>query len=345
MDNTAALRPKQDEQGLKTPRWITILQDWKALVWPAFVAFLAGLLYFMGFVVNNGRLTALGISAMIDRPSINQEYFIRGAGVLSVITLYAAVILAFAIVLRAILVRLFRLLPNKIQTRVGAISKRRTWGWIVVVAAVATTLLGDFMSSALTKDADGLILKSAKEIATSWVRIGIEADQSSIYGYVFLTVGILVFFVFVSWWILTRFAKSTVGKMLYSAWATINILMLVAACAFLLGISTTFESFPIVNFSSMEQHFGKDTLAALLGSDDKQFAFLVILKVGEGNETPNPGKVILVVPRSEVKWMIVVRQMPLHLISHYHDFKALLQTIPSNPAPSPNTLGAEPPKP
>ncbi len=345
MDNASALTPQQDEQSLKTPRWATILQDWKVLIWPAFVAFLAGFLYFMGFVVNNGKLTALGISALIERPPINQEYFIHGTGVLSLMALYAATILAFAGVVRAIFVKLFRFLPTKAQAWVKAITKRRTWGWIVVTIAVATWLLAGFISSALMKDADGLILKSAKELGTSWVRIGIEADQSSIYGYMFLTVGMLVLFVFLSWWILTRFAKSTVGRMIYGAWATINILWLVAEFAFLLGISTTFEPFPIVTFTNMDQNFGKGTLAAFLGSDDKQYASLVILKVGEGNETPNPGKVILVVPRSEVKWMIVLRKMPLHLISHYHDFKALLQTVPSNPAPSPNTSGAENPKP
>jgi len=345
MDYSSDLTPQQVEQRLKMPGWVTILQDWKTIAWPAFIALVAALFYFMGFTVTNGRRAALGVSAMIERPPISQEYFIRGAGVFLVMALYTAVILTFAATIRAIFLRLFRHLPDKVLTWVGVIARRRTWGWMVVAMAVITSFLGDGLSGALMKDADGLVLKSAKDIGTSWVRIGIEADQTSIYGYMFLLVGILIFLVALSWWILTRFTKSTFGKMIYGAWVMSNLLLLIAAFGSLAGVSTTFEPYPIVIFSNMQQYLGKDTVAVFLDSDDKQYAFLVVLHVGEENQRPNPDKVILCLPRTEIKWMIVLRQMPLHLIDHYHDFKALLQTIPSNPMPSPNTSGTENPKP
>ncbi len=339
MDNAPALTPQQDEQSPKIPGWVTILQDWKGIVWPAFAAILAGFFYFLGFVFNNGKLTALGISRMIEKPPINQDYFIRGAATLSIMAIDAAIILAFAAAIRAIFVRLFRLLPTKSQARLRAITKRRTWGWIIVAATVAIWRFEGFISITLFKDADSLVLKSAKELGTSWARIGIDADQTSVHGYMLLTVGMLILFVVLSWWILTKFATSTVGRMTFGTWAAVNIFLLVSEFAFLFGVSASFDSYPIVTFSNMDQAFGKGTVAALLGSDDKQYAFLVILNVGDGNEAPDPGKVILCVPRSEVKWMIVLTQMPLHLISHYHDFKALLRTVPT-----PNTPGAGNPK-
>jgi len=337
MDSTPLPSTKKDD---KTSVWATILEDWKVPVWSAFIAISAGLSYFAGYVVHNGKLTALGIFLVINNPPINQEYVVQGAGALLLMAEYATIIIGFAILLRITFGRIFKLLPGKLQDRVKIFVERRTWGWMVVATAIATSFVDHYIATALMKDADGLILKSANELNNSWVRLGVDVDQPSVYGYMFLTVSFLIWFIFISRWILTKFTKSALGKTTYATWAAINVLWMVAEFSFVLGVSTSFDPYPIVAFSNEYQYFGQDTAAVLLASDDKQYAFLMILKVNNKekeieNETTSPRKIILYVPRSEVKWMFVLRQMPLHLISHYHDFKSLLEKLPANPEPVP----------
>jgi hypothetical protein len=327
--------PTLDEQPApkKKPAWTQVLQEWKAIAWSVFAAVVAALLYFLGSVSDNGTRSALGIGRVIQKPPIGQEYFVRGAGTLFLMMLYAAAILAFFVILRTILARTFRILPNNLRNLLTATTGTRIWGWVVVAFTVVVSFTGNFVLGTLARDADALILKSAKQIGTSWVGIGFDADQGSIYAYMFLVTGILIVFALLSWWILTRFAKSAVGRITYGTWAAINALLFLAGFAFLFGVSATFEPYPVVLFSNMSQYFGKDTESIFLDADDKLYAFLLILNVKDGRESSTPNKIIFYIPRTEVKWMSVIEQQPLHPNVYYHDLKKLLHDLPNNPAP------------
>jgi hypothetical protein len=86
-----------------------------------------------------------------------------------------------------------------------------------------------------------------------------------------------------------------------SAMMLTQLFVLLSGFAFIYGVSSSFETYPIVGFSN-EAQVGKNVLAALIGSDDKIFAFLISYTGDKPNEVPNPRKVILYQANKLGKW-------------------------------------------
>lgn len=316
-----------------TLRLLRLLRDWKALSWPAIVAVVGALFLYFGYVASSGKTDALGIYTL-DKPTVSQEYIITGALALGTLGLQLIILATVAIALRAVVGRLFCRLPDRLQALLRTIPSLPGRGWIVIIAAVATLLIGLSIIQELMRDADAMILRPAKDVGTAWLRMSLDQDRLWLLGYEMLLATIIAAFVVLSWWVLTRFARGTAARTIYGTWALIQAFNLVGGFAFVFGAGLTFQPYPIVGFSNMEQMFGKGTLPVLLGSDDKLYAFLVVLNVGTSNETPSPNKVILYVPRAEVKWMTVLEQQPLHTVALYHDLKPPLPATPTNPGPT-----------
>jgi hypothetical protein len=337
MTNTPVPAAGEQEAGSQDlPRWLRLLQDWKALAWPAIAALLAATCYFFGYVVDSGKRAALGIY-QLDRPPVGQIYVITGAWTLATLGIQVVFVMIIAAGLRVIAREAFYWLPDGLQARLRAIQRSERWGWIVVSAAGVTAAFGQSMATGSMRDADGLILKPAKEVGTAWIRMSLDQDLVWLHGYELLLASIITIFVSLSFWILTEFATTTLTKTVGSVLAALQTFFLVIGFAFVFGVGGTVQPYPIVAFSNMEQLCGKDAIPVLIGSDDRDYAFLVLFKVGARNETSNPGKVVLYLPRSEVKWMTVLRQEPLHIIAHYHDLKT---ASPANPPPTLNPSGS-----
>jgi hypothetical protein len=326
------LSGEQEVRNQETPRWFGLLRDSKALAWPAVAVLLGAIFHFVGYAADNGKTAALGIYSL-DRPAISQEYVITGVVTLATLGLQVVLIVVVATGLRALARWIVHFLSAGVQTRLGAISKR-AWGWMVFIAAVATALSGSSIIKDLVRGADAMILKPANEVGTAWMRMSLDQDRAWQVGYQLLLAATATIFVILSRLILTKFFTSKTARAIYGTWAMIQVFNLVAGYAFIYGAAFTFQPYPIVAFSNMEQLLGKNVIPVLIGSDDKVYAFLLVFTGGGRNETPNPGKTILYLPRPEVKWLTVVRQEPLHMIAHYHDLKTLLPAAPTNPEPA-----------
>ena len=135
----------------------------------------------------------------------------------------------------------------------------------------------------------------------------------------------LTLFIYLSFPIFRRPGRRLI-RIFYGAWAGIQTLTLVFNFAVLVGAASTIEPYPIVAFSNVEQLVGRNVLPVLIGSDDKMFALLLV-NVGSKKENAL-SKTILYLPRSEVKWMTVIRTLPIHLVSHANELMDL-QRSPS----------------
>jgi hypothetical protein len=326
--SSAALSSAEQPRAL--PNWLKLLQEWKALAWTIVAALMAALVHFLGYVAQGGERAALGIYAL-DKKSISPDYVMGGVTALATLGLQVIIVVIVWTMFWKFLKKIARLLPDKFQHSLHTIPQRKGWGWIVITAAVATSVLGRLLLQFLMRSTDAMVLKTADEVGVAWMSMSMDPTQGLHTLIQLLVTTSITTFIALSWWILTNFIKNTKWRTLYGLWMLTQVFSLVAGFAFLYGVSFTFGPYPIVTFSGEEQ-YGKHKLAALIGSDDKMFSFLVLFPGDKPNEVPSPSKVILYVPRTEIKWMTVLTQEPLYILAHYHDLKDSAPASPSNPA-------------
>jgi hypothetical protein len=336
----------QEGQIREIPRWLKLLQEWKALAWTAAATLMAGLIHFFAYVVEGGERSALGIYAL-DKPPLSPDYVWAGVLVMATLGLQAIAVVMMGVILRGFIRVAARLLPDEVQPHkllraFHIITHRKEWGWVVIGVAVLASSFEMWVLKDLLRAAEGLVLKPANEAGMAWMRMSLDPEHNWHHLYEFQLAAIITILIILSWWILTKFLSNTLARTLYGMWMLIQVFVLVSSFALFYGVSLTFRPYPIVAFSGEEQ-VGKNILATLIGSDDKMFAFLILYKGDKPNEVPNPSKVILYMPRTEVKWMTVVGQEPLYLVAHYHDLKSSSPVTPPNPAPTPDTSNPEKP--
>jgi hypothetical protein len=328
--NGEPLKTAEEKQGRNKQASSSLgpFQDWRTLAWPAIAAVLAAICNFFGYVSESGEWAALGVYHL-SRPTISEGYIIGGAMTLRTLMVGVVLVAIVAIGLYAFGRLISRRLSNGIQTRLAAIPKSAAWGWIVVIAAFVTSGLGMILTNDLMRDADSMILKSGRELGTAWLRMSLDQDRDWENGYLLMQAAIITIFVALSWWILARFFTSAAPRAVYGTWAMVQLFVLLTGFAFFVGAASTVQPYPIVAFSNMYQLLEKDTAAILVGSDDKVYAFLLVFKVGPRNETPGISKAILYLPRTEVKWLTVLRQEPFRNVVLYHDLKPPLAVVPT----------------
>jgi hypothetical protein len=303
------------------------LLDRKEITWPAIAALWIALFHLFGYVAANGKTSALGVYDLA-RPAISQEYVISGLIVFAQLGLQCILVILAGVGIRAIARRLLRRFPP-MQTHVASVANSQTFGWLIVILAVVVFLFGAFIGTDLVKNADALILKPVAEAGSNWTRINLDLEEFWLFAYLFVLASVLTIFVRLSYWIVIRFIQTKPVKVMYSIWAILQTLNIAMMYAFVLGAGWTIQPYPVIIFSNQEQHVGKNTLTVLLGSDEREFAFLVSYIGATQAETPTPSKTILYLPRSEVKWMRVIGHQPLQVIAYYRDWKLLLPAAPA----------------
>jgi hypothetical protein len=171
----------------------------------------------------------------------------------------------------------------------------------------------------LADEAEGVILKHTSEAGTVWTEILLDEDLNAASGYGFLFGAGLALFVGVSWWLIDKRIERRLSRIALSFWAGAQVLLLLFGFSYLLGVADTIGEFPIVSFSGVDQ-LAPHSCTVLLGSDDKQFAILVV----NCQEKPEGLlKYVLYLPRTEVKWMAVTRVIQLQPLARLDDLKKL----------------------
>jgi hypothetical protein len=301
----------------------------KEVTWPAIAALWIALFHLFGYVAANGKTSALGVYDLA-RPAISQEYVISGLLVFAQLGLQSILLILAGLGIRAIARRLLRRFPP-MQTRLASLVTSRTFGWLIVILAVSVSLVGAFIGTDLVTNANALILKPAAESGSNWTRINLDPDAEFwLLAYLSILACVLTIFIRLSYWIVINFIQAKPARVVYSIWAILQTLNIAVMYAFVFGAGWTIQPYPVVTFSNQEQHVGKNALTVLLGSDEREFAFLVSYVGATQAENPALNKTILYLPRSEVKWMHVVGHQPLQVIAYYRDWKLLLPASPAS---------------
>ena len=192
--------------------------------------------------------------------------------------------------------------------------KRLEWIGIVIVIVGLGAL--NAIAFDLAKQADGMILKPQKDVGSTWMDIVLDEDLDSFSLYWLGLCGGLGLFLVVARWLVSNFNVRQY-KVLFVAWLTLQAKRcMCVCCSYILGATQTVSEYPVVAFSNSTQLLGKDVIPILIGQDDKQFAILLAYSCTSPSNLTNT---VLYLPRSEVKWMVVVRQEPLHLYAHLRE--------------------------
>jgi hypothetical protein len=296
--------------------------DVNALAWPVALAAATGLITCLGIIRDSGRYKALGLYAL-SRPSIDQSEILKGAfALLNTISYAFTVFIAFYAIYR--LIRwIARHVPAKIHP--SRFVKKRSLLWVALASAFIEVRLLENTMMTLSKQANGIILKHASDIGTIWIKVLLEQDGFSVSYYMLIYACGVVYLLVVGWWLRTAFFKRQWSRSLFTLWVLIQVLVLIVEYSSLAGVTDTVDEFPAVAFYNEQALLGPHTVPILLGSDDKQFALLVVYVNAKPEDVQ---KAIFYVPRSEIKWMAALSLVPLQPLAKYDDLKRLAEKMP-----------------
>jgi hypothetical protein len=325
---------RHDEITQETPPWLRFLQDWKTLTWPVIVGLLAAVCHELGYFFVSGRRVALGIY-ILDRSTVSADYIGFGAMILAFVGINFIPIGASALVLGAVVRWRVRSLPRELQERLDTITKSKRWTWMIVLTGFAAPMLGLWIVSKAR--IDSIIQPPVKVVGSQWMRSIFGQDYRGNENYMAVVAAIISIVVLLSWRILAKLAITPTSKAIYGAWATIQVFFLLGAFAFALGSDVLPETYPIVAFSNMEQ-FGKNVTPVLIGSDDKIYAILLLFEGRAQTETREPQREILYLPRTEAKWMTVLREARLDDAIASRNLENLKPAVSTGPVPASDAL-------
>jgi hypothetical protein len=328
--------------GQELPSWFNLLQSWKALAGPFLIGLLTVLCGVLGYFVVSGARMALGIR-MLDRSSIGSpDYILYGALVLGAL----GIVLTAVTGLFALIGWGFDRLVPGLWPLLGAVTRSTPWSYMVFAAGSVGPLFGLWIVKRSYVDS---ITRTGNVFGREWV------------GFMSALAAIFWLIVILSRLILTALAINIALKIMYGVWATLLAFVLLVSLAALAGNYAKFGQFPVVKFDSMKK-FGANVVFVLLGSDDKLYAMLLLptpvaapakekTKSGPANKREVKGaapvadedktdtsgasesrRMILYLPRTEVKWMVVVYED--NLPATVTQTQAMVPPALVNPLPS-----------
>jgi hypothetical protein len=281
-----------------------------AVAWSAAIAVITGLATIAGMARESGRSTALGLYSL-SRHAIDQSVTFRGMISLLEAALAAVVVSSVARLAYSGALLVIRRPPLRRWTSPRGVAQGRWLRWAAFVLVLADVGFFNASFDRLARQADGIILKQLSEVGAVWPSILLDQERGTAFGFQLLFGAFLPLLVAVSCWLVTKI-ENRWARVAFTTYAVAQMLSFLLGYSFLSGVADTVDEFPAVAFSGEEQ-LHANSLALLLGSDDKEFALLVV------NENAKPRKYILYLPRTEVKWMTVLRLMPLHPLAHLQE--------------------------
>jgi len=296
------------------PAWPKLFSGLNALVWSAGIAVLAGLATCAGMAREGGRSVALGLFSL-SRPAIDQRD--TYLGMISLLEAVLAAVLVSVVVLCIYRAALWIGKKTPLHRLPLSMLAGSRWPqWTVLVAVLADVGFLNASVIKLARQANGIILKHMSDVGPVWPSILLDQDKDAVFGFMLIYGGGIAFLVAASWWLVRTKMKRPWTRIAFTTWVVAQLLGLLLGYSYLSGVADAVDDYPAVAFSGEEQ-LQAGSLAVFLGSDDKEFALLIV----NSQAKPDLQRYILYLPRAEVKWMTVLRLMPLHPLANIGDLE------------------------
>ncbi len=292
-----------------------------AIAWSTGAAAITWLATCLGQAYVAGKYSALALDGL-SLPAIDQAHTYVGIEILlrSAVDALLAVIVGRAVYL--ILRWVARRVNRRLHFAVPTFVRQRLW-WVALVLVLADGAVFFSGMSELKKQGDGILLKSASEVGSTWTQVIFDTDTETVANLEIVYGAGLAVFVGLSWWLISKGFRRPWSKIAFSLYALTGTLSFLFGSAYLRGIADTVHDFPVVAFSGMSTS-DHGYILFLLGEDDKTFA-LLDLRLDDKMQVDT--KYVLYVPRAEVKWMTVIRYMPIYRMADINDLMRLTEQL------------------
>ncbi|MGZ4107774.1 MAG: hypothetical protein ACXVO1_10605 [Tumebacillaceae bacterium] len=303
--------------------------EYKSLFWPVVIAIAAGFVHMLGAVVDWGTASALTTWPLTVTRS-PQDYIYQGVVAVSA-PLLPMVIVAVALASVMSIVRwLIGRLPDVTQQQLNGPMVKRILAVIAFSIVIGVPVALNILNARLTSSCSGMILKAEAQLGAYGADLAFDAGGWRTQYRFMLGAGLVVLTATASW-LLPRF-RTMVARSAFVSWVVFEGLLLLFQNSFTYGlVKTATLQYPVVDFSTKEQLFGKNSIAALLATDDKQFAVLVVVRDGPYQRK----RLVAFLPRSEVKWMTVRREQQLYSFAAYGEATDQEDQNPRSPSSLP----------
>jgi hypothetical protein len=283
------------------------------------IAALTGVSACIGESLEIGKRQALGLYALSTDQMGQREVF-NGLSVIAQVLVDGL----FLVVLARIAYLAFRWTVRKTglqhQIRVPSFIRGHLWLLALLVVTVDAGFLGATITE-LSSHVEGLLFKNLTEIGDVWTQVIFEEHLETAAFYTLIYSGLLALLICLCWWLVMKGVDNPLRKGIVSIFGLLFVFASLLGFAFLTGAVSTVKEYPVVAISSPSGMIGgKGTVPILLGQDDKMFAVLVVMTGAKSDEIH---KMLMYVPRSEVKSMAVSQLYALYKIDKYDDLQRL----------------------
>jgi hypothetical protein len=290
-----------------------------AVAWSTGAAAIAWLATCLGQTYWAGKNDALGLDAL-SLPAIDQRHTWYGIGMVLQSAIYVTIVLIAARLIYLLLRWGKRRFDSRFHLNFPTFVRTRLW-WIVLVLVLADAGFFFGTMKEFQKRGKGMLLKSTSEVGSTWTQVVFDEDQETVYGLDIAYGGGLALFVGLSWWLTITKFKQPWAKIAFSLYAVSGTLSFLFGYSYLHGMADTVHDFPVIAYSGMTES-DRGYICFLLGEDDKMFALLTI-KLDDKREVAT--RYVAYLPRTEVKWMTVIRYMPIYRVADINDLKRLAE--------------------
>ena len=292
----------------------SLLQDWKALFWPAFAAVSIATLHYLGIFKELGKRKALGIvNLSLETPT--QSYVMAGLKSLEVF-LFVVALFVFG----------GMFLHYKLPTLTTYYSRFLTWfrpdGRLALLPFPAAFILEGwiiYLTHKLDQRLNVGVLGLSVNTNGAWPLSLIEGFSKPGLWYQIFFSSLIVLMTGIYLWIIITALSRHLYRASFAIWLAASLIYLMGQYAFVAGMSETQEGFPMVDspdIKTLYEHY--DFRAFLIDSDEKTFALMIVTNPKHERDfrrdgrSQNEHRSIVYLPRAQAKWMTVLGSVSLY---------------------------------